>query len=121
MFDEDGQMICWFDSELMEEAVGIPEGELDEFMLSLEGPVVIIDRAYASTGKVKAVILKDFGLDATKNMVCDPMESLQRFVRDFGLTFISRPRSGKSLDFNGGRYYSPEHDPIYRQSGIKTI
>lgn len=111
MFDEHNQMICWFDTEIQAEAVGIAEGVLDEFMLSLEGPVVIIERAYASTGKVNAVIIKDFGLDVAKNISSDPMESLQRFVRGFGLTFISRPRSGMSLDFNGGRYYSPQHDP----------
>lgn len=109
MFDDDGEMICWFDTENQTEAVGIPEGSLDEFMLSISGPFAITERAYAGAGQVKAVIIKDFGMGVTKSLPVDPLASLQDFVRRFGLTFIARARSGRSLDFNGGRYYSPEH------------
>jgi hypothetical protein len=111
MFDDENQMICWFDTEVQAEAVGIPEGVLDEFMFSLGGPIAITERAYASAGQVKAVIIKDFGLDVTRSFSVDPLDSLQNFVRGFGFTLITRPRSGRSLDFNGGRYYSPTHDP----------
>lgn len=109
MFDDDGEMICWFDTENQAEAIGIPEGVLDEFMFSIAGPIAITERVYASVGRVKAVIIKDFGMGVSLGLTIDPLERLQDFVRRFGLTYISRPRSGRSLDFNGGRYYSPEH------------
>lgn len=109
MFDDENQMICWFDTDVHAEAVGVPEGMLNQFMFSLEAPIAIIERAYADVGQVKAVIIKDFGLDVTKTFAGDPIKSLQNFIRGFGLSLITRPRSGMSVEFNGGRYYSPEH------------
>ncbi|WP_312483277.1 hypothetical protein [Pseudomonas sp.] len=110
MFDAENEMICWFDTTVRAEAIGVPEGVLNEFMFYVGGPIAIIERAYVSPGQVKAVIIKHFGSDVTMSNSGVPLESLKGLVEGFGLTFVSRPRSGMNVDFNGGRYYSSEHD-----------
>lgn len=58
MFYKDNQIMCWFDSTIQAHALGVPDGELDELMLKVSGPVAITERAYASAGQVKAVVIK---------------------------------------------------------------
>ena len=116
MFDKDDQMIGWFDTEIQAEANGVPEGLLNEFMFKVEGPLAITERLYSATGSVKAVVIKHFGEQGVKYSAGVPLEYLRGFAMDFGLTFIWRPRDGRALEANNGRYFSAEHDPIARAS-----
>lgn len=101
MFDDESQAICWFDTSLHVCAQGVPEGELTELMLKFDSPLVITERAYARPGFVKAVILLNYGA----HEALDDFMLLETFVQDQGLDFISRPRSGLTLETNDGRYY----------------
>lgn len=114
MFEKDDQLICWFDTEIEAKANGVPEGPLTEFMLKVEGPLAITERFYSSTGGVKAVIIKHFGEQGIKYSTGVPLEYLRGFAMDFGLTFICRPREGRAVEENNGRYFSAEHDALAR-------
>ncbi len=106
MLDQENELIGWFDSTIQAHALGVPERDLDELMYKSEGSFAIIERGYASTGRVKVVIIKNFGPDHSG---CS-LEFLRDFASSFGLDFIWRPRLGIDICFNGGRYFSPEHD-----------
>jgi hypothetical protein len=114
IYDKDNQMIAWFDTEIQSKANGVPEGLLNEFMFKVEGPVAITERLYSATGGVKAVVIKHFGEQGVEYSSGVPLEYLRGFALDFGLQFICRPRNGRALQANNGRYFSAEHDPHAR-------
>lgn len=111
MFDDESQMICWFDTAIEKDAIGVPERELDTVMHELGGSLAITEHAYASAGRVKAVVIKGLGLGLKMDRSIDPIERLRDFTAGFGLELICRPRSGTSIELNGGRYYGRQHDP----------